>query len=306
MKEIDSFMNNTEDHIDVLKDDENDEEYESSDEYENDEEYESSDEYESDYDNENREKYTFYIRSSKDIDSQLKLTPCLRISNIRRDVGGIVDEGLKAPKKQSACLIASQSDNLRSPDTSVGMREGQSPGSITSGKRGNDDAGVKALKRHNATGASLLPHSYGCVRTSSSNISSSGDLVANQTDNGLSPDATGMMSVESKPKFDSVVSSIIKKLEYRANFGKKKYGTDLDREDLTFLDWIQHAQEEHMDAILYLEKIKQTEEKRLSSTSSSLSLSTQETTIYPFMIIYILTVLCLLLSMNHIFEKLPF
>ena len=48
----------------------------------------------------------------------------------RRDVGGIVDEGLKAPKKQSACLIASQSDNLRSPDTSVGMREGQSPGSI--------------------------------------------------------------------------------------------------------------------------------------------------------------------------------
>ena len=52
--------------------------------------------------------------------------------DIRRDVGGIVDEGLKAPKRQSGCLIASQSDNRQSPSTSVGMREGQSPGSIAS------------------------------------------------------------------------------------------------------------------------------------------------------------------------------
>ena len=39
--------------------------------------------------------------------------------------------------------------------------------------------------------------------------------------------------------------------------GKEKYGTDLDRTDLQTLDWINHAQEEHMDAILYLEKLKQ-------------------------------------------------
>ena len=37
----------------------------------------------------------------------------------------------------------------------------------------------------------------------------------------------------------------------------KKYGTNLDRTDLSILEWIQHAQEEHMDAILYLEKLKQ-------------------------------------------------
>ena len=48
----------------------------------------------------------------------------------------------------------------------------------------------------------------------------------------------------------------------------KKYGTNLDREDLTFLDWVNHAQEEHMDAILYLEKIRKIENKRLSQTSS--------------------------------------
>lgn len=55
---------------------------------------------------------------------------------------------------------------------------------------------------------------------------------------------------------DSVVFSIISQFVNRAKFGKAKYGTDLDRTDLSILDWIQHAKEEHMDAILYLEKIK--------------------------------------------------
>lgn len=56
---------------------------------------------------------------------------------------------------------------------------------------------------------------------------------------------------------DSVVFSVIKGFKQRADFGLLKYGTNLDRNDLSVLDWIQHAQEEHMDAILYLEKLKQ-------------------------------------------------
>lgn len=55
---------------------------------------------------------------------------------------------------------------------------------------------------------------------------------------------------------DSIVTSIIEKFKSRAAMGKSKYGTDLDRTDLSILEWIQHAQEEHMDAILYLEKLK--------------------------------------------------
>ena len=58
-------------------------------------------------------------------------------------------------------------------------------------------------------------------------------------------------------ELDSVVTSVIQQFTVRAQIGKKKYGTDLDRTDLSLLEWIQHAQEEHMDAILYLEKIKQ-------------------------------------------------
>jgi hypothetical protein len=57
-------------------------------------------------------------------------------------------------------------------------------------------------------------------------------------------------------KYDSVVNEVINKFKSRARFGKEKYGTDLDREDLTTSDWILHVQEELMDAILYLEKLK--------------------------------------------------
>tara|TARA_R110002167_G_C12456421_1_gene632303 strand:+ start:59 stop:316 length:258 start_codon:yes stop_codon:yes gene_type:complete len=56
-------------------------------------------------------------------------------------------------------------------------------------------------------------------------------------------------------KTDSIVDSIIDQFIERAKFGKEKYNTDLDREDLSVLDWVEHAKQEHMDAILYLEKL---------------------------------------------------
>lgn len=57
-------------------------------------------------------------------------------------------------------------------------------------------------------------------------------------------------------KTDSIVDSIIDQFVDRAQFGKAKYNTDLDREDLSVPDWIEHAQQELMDGILYLEKLK--------------------------------------------------
>ena len=64
---------------------------------------------------------------------------------------------------------------------------------------------------------------------------------------------------------DSIVASIIKQFEDRSAMGKKKYGTDLDRTDLSLVEWIEHAKQEHMDAILYLEKLKQQYLKELES-----------------------------------------
>jgi len=63
-------------------------------------------------------------------------------------------------------------------------------------------------------------------------------------------------------KTDSIVDSIIDQFVTRAAFGKEKYNTDLDREDLSILEWIEHAKQEHMDAILYLEKLKKTVEAK--------------------------------------------
>ena len=60
---------------------------------------------------------------------------------------------------------------------------------------------------------------------------------------------------------DSIVNNIINKFISRSNIGKDKYGTTLDRNDLNTIDWIQHAQEELMDGILYLEKLKPTIKK---------------------------------------------
>lgn len=55
---------------------------------------------------------------------------------------------------------------------------------------------------------------------------------------------------------DSIVLSVLEKFKRRARMGKEKYGTDLDRTDLKVKDWIEHAQDELMDGILYLEKLK--------------------------------------------------
>ena len=67
---------------------------------------------------------------------------------------------------------------------------------------------------------------------------------------------------------DSVVAAVIDKFQQRSDLGIKKYGTTLDREDLGLQDWIQHVQEELMDAILYLEKLKKiTADKVLSNNT---------------------------------------
>jgi len=57
---------------------------------------------------------------------------------------------------------------------------------------------------------------------------------------------------------DSIVEEVIDLFRKRSEEGFKKYGTTLDRDDLSETEWIQHLQEELMDAILYLTKLKNT------------------------------------------------
>lgn len=61
---------------------------------------------------------------------------------------------------------------------------------------------------------------------------------------------------------DSIVNKVIKAFKRRSERGLEKYGVTLDRKDLTNLEWLQHLQEEMMDATLYIEKLKDEEKSR--------------------------------------------
>tara|TARA_B100000768_G_scaffold36223_1_gene34886 strand:+ start:1838 stop:2056 length:219 start_codon:yes stop_codon:yes gene_type:complete len=62
---------------------------------------------------------------------------------------------------------------------------------------------------------------------------------------------------EMQEQEDSIVKSVIQSYKKRSDVGIKKYNKTMDRDDLSTLDWLQHLQEELMDATLYLEKLKQ-------------------------------------------------
>ena len=55
---------------------------------------------------------------------------------------------------------------------------------------------------------------------------------------------------------DKFVKKVLSSFKKRSKIGKKKYGTDLERTDLDIAEWLQHLQEELMDATLYIEKLK--------------------------------------------------
>ena len=58
------------------------------------------------------------------------------------------------------------------------------------------------------------------------------------------------------PSLDSVVKEVMEKFADRAQTGYAKYNATMDRDDLSIDEWLQHAQEEVMDFILYITKIR--------------------------------------------------
>lgn len=58
---------------------------------------------------------------------------------------------------------------------------------------------------------------------------------------------------------DPIVLKVLAKYYERSQKGIKKYKKTLNRDDLSKLDWLNHLQEELMDATLYIEKLKENE-----------------------------------------------
>ena len=55
---------------------------------------------------------------------------------------------------------------------------------------------------------------------------------------------------------DKNVEKVITQLRAREEQGMSKYGVNTERTDLSTLEWLQHLQEELMDASVYIEKLK--------------------------------------------------
>ena len=63
---------------------------------------------------------------------------------------------------------------------------------------------------------------------------------------------------EMQEEQDSIVKSVVRSYKERSRVGIEKYNKTMDRNDLSTSEWLQHLQEELMDATLYIEKLKQT------------------------------------------------
>lgn len=55
---------------------------------------------------------------------------------------------------------------------------------------------------------------------------------------------------------DKIVLRVLSRFAERSQVGINKYNTTLERTDLNTLEWLTHAQEEAMDFVLYLERLK--------------------------------------------------
>jgi hypothetical protein len=55
---------------------------------------------------------------------------------------------------------------------------------------------------------------------------------------------------------DQIVLRVLSRFSERSQVGITKYNTTLERTDLSTLEWLTHAQEEAMDFVLYLERLK--------------------------------------------------
>ena len=63
--------------------------------------------------------------------------------------------------------------------------------------------------------------------------------------------------MDNQEKKDSIVENVISKFSSRSDVGVKKYGTTLEDNQLTLIEWLNHLQEELMDATLYVQKLKE-------------------------------------------------
>ena len=62
---------------------------------------------------------------------------------------------------------------------------------------------------------------------------------------------------------DPVVERVVNKFVTRSDVGYAKYGITLEDDKSNIFQWLNHLQEELMDAVLYLQKLKETTTEKM-------------------------------------------
>jgi len=75
---------------------------------------------------------------------------------------------------------------------------------------------------------------------------------------------------------DPVVERVVDKFISRSDVGFKKYGVTLDKDPSDMLEWLNHFQEEMMDAVLYIQKCKETYQEQLNTIINAIRVEYEE------------------------------
>mgnify|MGYP003625191452 CR=1 FL=1 len=76
---------------------------------------------------------------------------------------------------------------------------------------------------------------------------------------------------------DPVVERVVDKFVSRSDVGYEKYGVTLNNDKSNLFAWINHLQEELMDAVLYMQKLKETTtEELMDALATPLSKENEE------------------------------
>jgi|TARA_R110001592_G_scaffold158261_1_gene389375 hypothetical protein len=54
-----------------------------------------------------------------------------------------------------------------------------------------------------------------------------------------------------------IEDKVVTMIQERAMTGELKYGTNMERSDLSMKEWLTHLQEELLDAAIYVQKLKE-------------------------------------------------
>lgn len=81
-------------------------------------------------------------------------------------------------------------------------------------------------------------------------------LLKNQIQISMEKTPCTAHAFEDDEQRDKVVEKVKEKFDSRSRTGIEKYGTTLEGNDLTLIEWLNHLQEELMDATLYVQKLK--------------------------------------------------